>query len=331
MARQARLPQLNSGTLVVGVVVGELIRKGRNSTTYKAKASNGTVFSLKVVQRDGCVADNQCDNLPSIQHLNIGRVIRRHEDKNTIYLLMEPVNGSLYSRFMSAPKEGESQAVVDDIDTQMNIKAAFSQVFDVLSYLHGRGIYHHNLKPQNIFYTIRPDNTLQVKLFDFDFAVAVCPGYLAPLATLQIRAREELEACVSYRQQRSDMEKADVWSLGISLYQVLMNQARLPGGEQAIADEVFNDGSAFQQNCTPDFSEFMRGILHPKVEQRWSLAKARAAFTHIQAFWLPRVTEDEVEMETEWESECESEWEELGARVDLSMCYRARHIGVDCQ
>ncbi|RUS28851.1 hypothetical protein BC938DRAFT_481364 [Jimgerdemannia flammicorona] len=197
---------------------------------------------------------------------------------------MEPVIGSLYSQFMSMPKEGECQTMVDDPNVQMNIQFIFSQVLDVLYYLHGCDIYHHNLEPQSIFYTFRPDNMPEVKLFDFDCTT--------------IHAGKECNT-----QQRSHLEKADVQSFSISLYQVLMNQVSIVGSKQAIINEVLNDDSAFQHNCTPVFSEFMRGILHPQVELRWSLAKARTDFTLIDAFWLPRVTEDEPECGPECE-EC---------------------------
>ncbi|RUS33246.1 kinase-like domain-containing protein [Jimgerdemannia flammicorona] len=250
--------QPNASALMFGVnIIGEPILKGMNSAIYKTRASDGTVHFLKVV-------DNWCigNNLPAAQHPNIRRVIHHHKDQNAIYLLMEPVIGSLYSQFMSMPKEGECQIMVDDLNVQMNIKFIFSQVLDILYYLHGCGIYHHNLEPQSIFYTFHPDNMPEVKLFDFD--------------------------CTT-------IHADDVQSFGISLYQVLMNQVSIISSKQAIINEVLNDDSAFQHNYTPVFSEFIRGILHPEVDHRWSLAKACTDFALIDAFWLPRVTEDEPE------------------------------------
>ncbi|RUS21467.1 kinase-like domain-containing protein, partial [Jimgerdemannia flammicorona] len=282
MAFNERLTQLNVGASIFGVTVDELIHTGKNSTIHKVKASNGAVYLLKITDRH--------DNYPPIQHPNIGNIIRRHQDKNIIYSLTGPVVDSLYNRFIS--KQGERCAVVDDINEQMNIKAIFSQIFDVLLCLHTHNIYQYTITPQSIFYTIRADNTLEVKLFDFDYAVIVHIGGWTPLVMLP---NDELQACIHNQQQPSILEKADVWSLGISLYQILMNQAQLLNGGWTIVKEVFNIDSAFQQNYTPVFLEFMQGVLHPDVEQRWSLVKAYDAFTLIQNFWLPRVTEDEKE------------------------------------
>jgi len=95
-----------------------------------------------------------------------------------------------------------------------------------LAEAHAAGIIHRDLKPANLFVTRRLDGTPLLKVLDFGIAKAVTetgahlthtqgalgsPGYMSPE---QLQSARDVDA------------RTDIWSLGVTLYQLL--SARLP-------------------------------------------------------------------------------------------------------
>jgi hypothetical protein len=94
---------------------------------------------------------------------------------------------------------------------------------------HAQGIVHRDLKPQNLFLTRRPDGTPLIKVLDFGISKLVgqetslsvtsstammgSPLYMAPE---QIRSSKNVDA------------RADIYSLGVILYQLLSGQVPIP-------------------------------------------------------------------------------------------------------
>lgn len=88
---------------------------------------------------------------------------------------------------------------------------SFSQLAEAVSFLHGSGLAHRDLKMSNIMLDFRGD----VKLIDFGFSTAVdtpsdlycgTPSYMAP----------EILGDDSYSPRR-----IDVWALGVIYYRML--------------------------------------------------------------------------------------------------------------
>jgi serine/threonine-protein kinase len=94
------------------------------------------------------------------------------------------------------------------------------QVLDAVAEAHALGIVHRDLKPHNMFVTRGPDGGRSMKVLDFGIAKAPwtdghatrthdivgSPAYMAPE---QARATRDVDA------------RADIWSIGVCLYELL--------------------------------------------------------------------------------------------------------------
>lgn len=95
------------------------------------------------------------------------------------------------------------------------IERLILQVLRALNYLHSRGIFHYDLKPQNILVEVKDGVPLHAKIIDFGLAgyaepgkMAGTPAYMAP----EVIQRRPLDG------------RTDIYAMGILIYRVLTGQ-----------------------------------------------------------------------------------------------------------
>src|SRR3989338_3870078 len=131
--------------------------------------------------------------------------------------------------------------------TQEQVSSWALQILLALKHIHSLGILHNDLKPDNIFVS----NDGFITLFDFGLATKgrhnSCSGtfpYMAP------------EIC------REQTEKSDMWSLGVTLFELLTGGSRpFPGNSRTEVVE------AIHKNPSPQLLEENFGILGNLVNQ----------------------------------------------------------------
>lgn len=103
------------------------------------------------------------------------------------------------------------------------------QLTDILHGLHARRVIHKDIKPANIL--IYPE-TQQIKLIDFSIAS------LLPKETQEIKSPNVLEGTLAYlapeqtgRMNRGIDYRADLYSLGVTLYQLLTGKLPFPSND----------------------------------------------------------------------------------------------------
>lgn len=141
-------------------------------------------------------------------------------DDGAPYMVMEHLEGRDLARVL---KEDGPLPVEDAVDCMV-------QVCEALEHAHAYGIVHRDLKPANLFLTLE-DDRLHVKVVDFGiskilvrnmvdftdpfqdvttgFTVMGSPRYMAPE---QVRSAKDVD------------ERADLWSVGAVLFQLLTGQ-----------------------------------------------------------------------------------------------------------
>lgn len=135
--------------------------------------------------------------------------------------------------------EGRDLSAVVASEGRLGLSVAVDyllQAMEALAEAHAAGIVHRDLKPSNLFLTSRADGSYLVKVLDFGISKAVDPGALeANLTATQGMMGSPLY--MSPEQIRSSKHvdvRADVWSLGIILYE-LVSGAPPFNGETATA------------------------------------------------------------------------------------------------
>ena len=147
-----------------------------------------------------------------LNHPNIVRCIDAGEYHGVFYIVMEFVDGLDAERLRQ--QSGGTLPIADVVNIGL-------QTLDALIYAHGQGVVHRDIKPSNLMIVGRSPN-FQVKVTDFGFARArgmsglTRPGEV--FGTLPFMPPEQI------LDAHSVDERADIFSLGASLYHLLTGQ-----------------------------------------------------------------------------------------------------------
>lgn len=99
------------------------------------------------------------------------------------------------------------------------------QICEAIAEAHARGIIHRDLKPSNLFMTTRPDGSVSVKVLDFGISkvadAAGAPGSLSLTRTSALLGSPLYMAPEQIASARDADERADIWGLGVVLYELL--------------------------------------------------------------------------------------------------------------
>jgi serine/threonine protein kinase len=101
------------------------------------------------------------------------------------------------------------------------------QTCEAMAEAHAAGIVHRDLKPQNLFVTVRQDGRPLIKVLDFGISKA--EHVIGHTATQQAIGTPAYMAPEQMRSARSVDARADVWSLGVILYQLVSNMLPFAG------------------------------------------------------------------------------------------------------
>lgn len=156
-------------------------------------------------------------------HENILKLKEIFEDSKKLYIVTEFIpDGTLFSwlkkRGFRIPEE--------------LVKMFISQIASAVKYLHSFGIFHRDIKLENILI----DNTkgFKLKIIDFGLGCILGPGQFSQEAVGTLKyASPELISRIPYR------ETPDVWGIGVIIYIILTGRAPFYGKtDQEIANQI---------------------------------------------------------------------------------------------
>ena len=95
------------------------------------------------------------------------------------------------------------------------------QTCEAMADAHSQGIIHRDLKPQNLFLAMRPDGRPFVKVLDFGISKVQFVEAGGPTSTAQGMGSPAYMAPEQMRSARDADARADIWSMGVILYELL--------------------------------------------------------------------------------------------------------------
>ena len=107
---------------------------------------------------------------------------------------------------------------------------------EALAEAHAAGIVHRDLKPQNLFVARQPGGRTIVKVLDFGISKMVDPSGVALTSTSNLMGTAYYMSPEQLSSPKSVDARADVWALGVILYELVTGRLPFPG--ETVPEEV---------------------------------------------------------------------------------------------
>ena len=268
------------GEGAMGVVykgIDPVIRRTVAVKAIRKQLFDASTANLSVAQR----FRNEAQAAGRLSHPGIVGVYEYGEDDGDAYIAMEYVEGVSLSQLMN---NGSRMPESDVLSLMV-------QLLDALHYAHQRGVWHRDVKPNNIVVT--PEG--QLKVTDFGIAriesneatqltvLLGSPGYIAP---------------ERYTGEAPDW-RVDIFSCGVLLYHLLTGRPPFTGSEAEVMYQVLHEHptppsqtAAATPRC---FDGIVARALAKKPDDRYRTAlDFREALQHAGALPVPPTLSIEV-------------------------------------
>ncbi len=188
--------------------------------------------------------------LQSLRHEHIVSLLDSFETKEAFVLVTEFAHGELYEVLEDDGQLGEEC-----------VRAIAVQLVRALHYLHAHRVIHRDMKPQNVLV----GGGGSVKLCDFGFARAMSAGTLV-LTSIK---GTPLYMAPELVQERPYDHTADLWSLGVILYELYVGQPPFyTASIYALVHHIVKDPVRFPSGTSPEFRSFLKGLLQKEPAAR---------------------------------------------------------------
>jgi serine/threonine-protein kinase len=183
------------------------------------------------------------------------------------YLVMELLEGCDLAELLALNGPLEVPELVDYM----------LQALEGIAHAHAAGIVHRDLKPSNLFLSLRPDGSNSIKVLDFGISKSTVDGRGTDVTKLTGQAVLGSPAYMSPEQIRNASgvdTRSDVWSLGVSMYELLTGRMPFEGdgvGEMlaAILEADAVPVHQHRPQVPIELSDAVMRCLRRKREERW--------------------------------------------------------------
>src|SRR5881398_4045794 len=206
---------------------------------------SGLDVALKIVAREGKSghrAEREARAAASLRHPRCQRIISLARDPGHVYIAYEYIPGRTLREAMRA----------GELDDRGALEVG-AQIAEALAHAHGRGIVHRDVKPSNVL--LAETGSVDVRLLDFGLAQMAEFDTLTGLGdipgTLAYIAPERLQGLTA-------TEAADVWGLGVVLWEALAGRHPFWDGDLGQTSRRIQQGAPPLEELRPDLPQHVR-------------------------------------------------------------------------
>jgi serine/threonine protein kinase len=216
------LPRLEHGSVFAGYWIDRLLDRGGMGVVYKAMDVDlDRAVALKLIAPEWMEDENATARFrtearlaASLEHPNIVPVHRGGEEQGVLYLAMRFVPGTNLRRMIDrSPLPFETTGII------------LTQIASALDAAHARGLVHRDVKPANILIS---DETAQTHAYLTDFGLTKRPGSTGGLTGTGLWVGTADYVAPEQIQGHPIDGRADVYSLGCVLYEMLTGEVAYP-------------------------------------------------------------------------------------------------------
>jgi len=205
------------------------------------KKDTGAKYAVKTFLKGSIKPSRRAELSTEVQiflamdHPHVARLEHVFEDAEELHLVMELMEGGeLYERLSQRRQYTEEDAA-----------GAAKQMLTAVAYIHSHHVVHRDLKLENFLYESKGSEHL--KLIDFGFA-KVWHGQ-----TMLSKACGSLHYVAPEVLGRAYGEKADLWSLGVIVYMLLLGSPPFHGPDEKVVARI-REGTPMWSSRFPKLS-----------------------------------------------------------------------------
>ena len=180
------------------------------------------------------------------------------QDNGAPYMVMEYLEGKDLHQLASSQSFLPIAASVDYV----------LQAAEALAEAHTLGIVHRDLKPANLFLTTHADGSGLVKVLDFGISKATLPGESGITATDAVLGSPGYMSPEQIRSAKHVDQRADIWGIGVSLYELLTGQPPFDGASvAAVSVQIVLETPKLAHELRPDVPEGLSRVVARCLEK----------------------------------------------------------------
>lgn len=223
-------------------------------------------FAVKTIKRscptlrDGIpVEDREIQVAMSTHHPHIIKLIEVYRDFRDVHMVLEPaMHGTVYDLEYR-------QFLGEDVSATI-----ITQISSALAYMHAKGVFHRDLKPDNVLVS-QPLPNIHVKIADFGLSRQICrPGDQTRCGTFTYVAPEVLTGGGFYD------ARVDAFSLGVILFEMISQRSpywgqHFPSSDFKFLPKVetrFINWSHLPDDLSPGARNLIEGLLQTNPKDR---------------------------------------------------------------